>query len=86
MTAVLVLLAAACGGSGGSASGTSYWREDITGGTSLYMSLVVNGDNVAGWAKYGDGTFGHFVGTKNSDGTLSVTAYTGETLSINGPR
>ena len=48
------------------------------------MSLLVSGDNVAGWAKYGDGTFGHFVGTKNSDGTFSVTAYTGETLSVSG--
>jgi len=39
---------------------------------------------VAGWAKYGDGTFQHYVGTKNSDGTYDITAYAGETLSING--
>lgn len=50
------------------------------------MSLVIDGDNASGWAKYGDGTFGHFVGTKNSDGTLSITAYTGETLSMSGDK
>lgn len=77
------LVISACGGSG-SARGTSYWRETFTDGSSNYLSLTVAGDNVAGWAKYGDGTWSRFVGTKGSDGTLSITAYSGSTLSVNG--
>lgn len=86
MVAVLQGLAvatavAACGGSG---SGTSYWQQHFAGGTTLDMSLQSDGTNVSGWAQYGDGQFQHFTGTKNSDGTYQVSAYTGRTLTIDG--
>src|SRR5205814_827705 len=84
---VLVVLAAAAlvAGCGGSSGGSRYWREDFSDGSpSLYMSVIVDGQNVSGWAKYNDGTFQHYAGTANSDGTFDVTAYTGETLSMDG--
>ena len=78
-----VLFLAGCGGSG-SSSGTTYWSITFTDGSSLYMSLTIQGDNAAGWAKYGDGSWSHFTGIKNSDGTFDVGAYSGSTLSIDG--
>jgi len=72
---------AACGGS---SSSTTYWRAHFTDGQSLYLSLVNMNGQISGWAKYTDGTFQAFTGTADSDGTLDVTAYDGETLSING--
>ncbi len=80
---VFSLLLSACGSSGES-SGTTYWRANFAGGTSLYMSVVRSGEDVSGWAKYGDGSFQHYVGTVNSDGTYSVSAYAGSTLKIEG--
>ena len=81
---VVVGLALAIAACGGTSNASTYWRANFTGGTSLYMSIVSNGDNVSGWAKYGDGTFQHYTGTKNSDGTFDVSAYAGDTLSISG--
>lgn len=48
------------------------------------MSFVIDGSNAAGWAKYGDGTWNHFTGVKNSDGTFSITGYGNSTVSISG--
>lgn len=77
---LVAVAVAACG----SQNTTSHWQANFTGGTSLYMSIATSGGNVSGWAKYGDGSFQHYDGTVNSDGTLSVSAYTGDTLTING--
>lgn len=79
----LLLFLSACGGLG-STSGTTYWRANFTGGTTLYMSVVRSGENVSGWAKYGDGSFQHYVGTVNSDGTYNITAYAGSTVKVDG--
>jgi len=80
---VLAVVLAACGGSGGT-SGTTYWRANFKGGLSLYISVVRSGEEVAGWAKYGEGTFQHYDGTVNSDGTYSVSAYGGATFQVSG--
>ena len=49
------------------------------------MSLIVDSQgDVSGWAQYTDGSFQHFDGTENSDGTYSVSAFDGVTLQING--
>jgi hypothetical protein len=80
---VCSLFLSACGSSGAT-SGTTYWRANFEGGTSLYMSVVRGGESVSGWAKYGDGSFQHYVGNLNSDGTYSISAYGGSTLKIEG--
>jgi hypothetical protein len=80
---VTAALMAACGSSS-SSSGTTYWQAHFTGGSTLYMSIVNQNGDVSGWAKYEDGTFQAFTGTQNSDGTLDVGAYDGDTLSISG--
>src|SRR4051812_11850916 len=82
LTLGAVLFVAACGASG--SNETTYWRQSFTNGDSLSLSLQTDGENAAGWAEYGDGTFQHFTGTKNSDGTFSIGAYTGRTLTIDG--
>jgi hypothetical protein len=79
----LSLFVSACGSSGAT-SGTTFWRANFTGGTSLYISVVRGGESVSGWAKYGDGSFQHYAGTVNSDGTYSISAYGGSALKIEG--
>lgn len=74
----------ACGSSGGAGSGPTYWRANIQGASALYMSVVPGGGAVSGWAKYGDGSFSHYTGTQNSDGTYTISAYGGGTLAIDG--
>lgn len=80
---VISLSLSACGGSG-AANSTTYWRANFQGGTSLYMSVVRSGEAVSGWAKYGDGTFQHYIGTVNSDRTLNAGVYGGATVKIDG--
>jgi hypothetical protein len=79
------LFLSACGSSG-PANGTSYWRADFQGGTTLYMSVNRSGENVSGYAKYGDGSFGHYVGTVNSDGSFTIGAFGGATAKIDGSK
>jgi hypothetical protein len=77
------LFLSACGGSG-AANSTTYWRANFQGGTSLYMSFARSGEAVSGWAKYGDGTFQHYIGTANSDGTFNAGVYGGSTIKVDG--
>jgi hypothetical protein len=78
------LFLSACGS--GATNGTTYWRANFQGGTSLYMSFTRSGEAVSGWAKYGDGTFQHYIGTENSDGTFNAGVYAGSTIKIDGSK
>jgi hypothetical protein len=80
---VLSLFLLGCSGSGATNSAT-YWRANFQGGTSLYMSVIRSGEAILGWAKYGDGTSQHYIGTVNSDGTLNAGVYGGATVKIDG--